>query len=624
MSKTNSRFSVLHILDILYLFLIAISFYSLILSRTGEAKTVWQVLHPAFMPTLFVTTVVLLAIMFSSQKTPHKLLFVIIYSILVHSLFSIIFPAGDLSGQQIVLGRTRRVFDNTILHGLSGWPNRTIQIFIVETLSGENLQAALSTIFARMLSIDILYVHLFFVPVLWGVFVPVGSFLLTRAIGGNGKASVLASLLISASPFSTYFGAISVPNSLGFIFFLFSLYFIVKYLSSQSSKTLCLVLVFSFFSFFAHFFTGIMSISLLVLAVTLKTSETEKAQLALTSKILIAVAFVVCLGLLPMAFVYLRFFGSPTNAAFTLDKLTESPLGELVGLFFIGELIYGFDVQTIIFMIAGPTLAFLYMAYLFFKSRRSPNARLRLEVSFLFLAFLVILIEYRILKIFMEGLPLNEERLWVIRDMIAAPFAALAIVEIVSALEALKKASSIAGHIPRLKMAFRGNGLRALSLACALTIFVPVVLSGWVTFSLWAAYPQVAPLQTTWYELDAVRYVEDSTSEKYVVIGDIWTIYAGEVIVGINNPNAYYFGEYSKLGHDLFVNMTENPSPEWMLSAMNYTDTNVAYFIITEPRLGTQEFNTILSKASQNRLQIYGPSDGFGNRKLYIFKHEKP
>ena len=621
-----SRRSLLRISEFLYLPFLALSFYALLLSRTDEAQTIWQVLHPAFLPVLFITTFILFTNIFSSEKTECKLLFVILYSILIHSFFSVIFPAGDLSGQQMVLGRTRRVFDNTILHGLSGWPNRSVGIFIEEALKGTNLQAALSTIIARMLSIDILYVHLSLVPVLWGTFVPLGSFLLTRTISGNERASVLASLLISAFPFSTYFGAISVPNSLGFIFFLFSLYFMVKYLSSQDSKTQYLMLIFSFFSFLAHFLTGFMSLSFLLLAIVFKTykSEKEEAKTTWTSKTLLAVTFLVCLSILPMAFIYLRFFGSASYGVFTLDKLSELPLDKLVGLFFIGELIYGFDLQTIILMIAGPTLAFLFMIYLLLRSRRNPHATLHPETLFLILAFLVTLIDYRILKLFMEGLPLNEERLWVFRDMIAAPFVALAISILISKLEAFKVVKPATSIALSSKVASKSNRLRALSSALAMTILISAVLAGWVTFSLEAAYPQVAPLQTTSYELEAVIYIKDNTSEKYVVIGDIWTIYAGEVIVGINNPSAYYFGEYSKLGHDLFANMTENPSPEWLLSAMNYTDTNVAYFIISEPRLGTQEFNTILSKALQNSLQIYGPSEGFGNRKLYVFKHEKP
>jgi hypothetical protein len=53
------------------------------------------------------------------------------------------------------------------------------------------------------------------------------------------------------------------------------------------------------------------------------------------------------------------------------------------------------------------------------------------------------------------------------------------------------------------------------------------------------------------------------------------------------------------------------------------TDTTVAYFIITEPRLTTEKFNNIISQALENGLQLYGPPEGFGNGKLYIFYHQK-
>ena len=69
--------------------------------------------------------------------------------------------------------------------------------------------------------------------------------------------------------------------------------------------------------------------------------------------------------------------------------------------------------------------------------------------------------------------------------------------------------------------------------------------------------------------------------------------------------------------------MKREPSAQWMILAMNYTDTNVVYFIVTEPRLTTEKFNNIISKALQNGLQLYGPPEGFGNEKLYIFRLTK-
>ncbi len=115
------------------------------------------------------------------------------------------------------------------------------------------------------------------------------------------------------------------------------------------------------------------------------------------------------------------------------------------------------------------------------------------------------------------------------------------------------------------------------------------------------------------------------------MIGDIWTVYAGEMIVGIKNPRAYYFGENDPQRRNLFTRMQREPSPQVMIEAMNQTgtDTTVAYFIVTEARLdidparANEKFNSTISKALQNELQVFGPSNGFGNGKLYIFRYEE-
>lgn len=625
MALSNQGFArLLRFSEILYLSLIAFSFYLLIASRTVEARTVWQALNPAFIPTLFVTTFLLITILFTSEKTSYKLLSIIVHSILIHSFFSIVFPAGDLSGQQLVLGRTRLVFDNTILHGLSGWPTTTVGVLIVETFKGTNLQAALSTVFARMLGVDIFYVHLFLVPILWGTFVPIASFLVTKTIGGSEKASVLSSLLVSAFPYAVYFGAISVPNSLGFIFFFYSLYFMLKYLSSSDSKNAYLMLGFTLFSFLAHYLTGIVSFSLFLLAIAFKSFRNEKNPAAKDAKILLLVSFFVCVSLLPLSFIYLRLFGTSSNPAFTLDKLNELPLQEVTGLFLLGELVYGFNLSTILLIIIGPSIAFLWMAYLLYRLKRNPSAQFREPIFFLFTAFLIILIDYRILKLFMTGLPLNEERLWVFRDLIAAPFVALAIYAVISSLETFLKAKSFPTRIAaNVKMLSKVNFSRGSSLLFTLNILTPMLLGGWITFSLSAAYPQVAPLQTTWYELEAVKYIEANTHEKYVVIGDVWTIYAGEVIVGINNPKAYYFGENDITGYSLFANMKKDPSSQWMLLAMNYTGTTVAYFIITEPRLGSTQFNNTVTLARQNEQLTEISIPDVSSEKLSVFSYKK-
>jgi hypothetical protein len=611
----------LRISEILYLSLVALSYYLLLSSRTGEARTIWEFLHPAFIPILLIATCLLVAILFSSEKTVVKLLFTIVVSVLLHSFFSIIFPAGDTSGQQMALGRIRLVFDSVTALGSNPYA-RTVQELIYELFRGIHFQAATSVIFARMLSLDIFWVHLNFIPVLWGVFVPVASFLITRTLGGNNRISVLSSLLVSVFPYPTYFGAISVPNSLGFIFFLFSLYFILRNLESDDSKTTFLMLAFSFLAFLSHYLTGIMSASLILLALAFKSYAKEEKTPSAAAKSLLAIAFIVSAALLPLSLIYLRLFDPTFNAAFTLNTVQELPLSEIIGLFTLGQLVYGFDLKTVFLIIIGSAIGFLWMIYQLYRLKRTPTTKYRLHVYFLFAAFLVVLIDYRILKLFMSRLPLNEERLWVFRDFIAAPFASLAIYSIALRIKASLKAKSPQKiTVANLKTLSKLNALRMMALLLTINAIIPFALGGWITFSLQAAYPNFAPLQTTWYELEAVKYIDKNTKQKYVVIGDIWTTYAGEMIVGINNPRAYYFAEFSKTRNDLFANMSRQPSPQWMLSAMNYTDTTIAYFIISEPRLGTEEYNNVISRVSQNeQLTLAGV---FGGGKLYIFSYKK-
>jgi hypothetical protein len=618
-TANESRALWLRLAELLYLLTMVLSVYFLLLSRTGEAHTIWEVLHPTLLPALFVATSLLVAIAFSSEKTAYKIILIMLHSILFHFFFSIIFPVGDLSGQQMVLGRIRRLQDDSLIHG---WPPAPLGSFSSEIFSrfgGINFQGALTVVLGQMLSLDLLPVHLFLVPFLWGVFTPVAVYLATFAISRDEKVSVLASLLLSAFPYATYFGAISVPNSLGFIFFFFAICFMLKYLSSDDSKTLALLLLFIFFAFFAHYLAGIISISLFLLAVTFKAYRNYEGPRSV-AKVSLIFTFIVAASVLPFSLWYLKFFRPITQTGFTSSRLFELSSQQIIGLLTIGELVYTLDYMTIFLVLVGPAIAFLFMIYILFSKRKNPHTMQRTEIHFLVAAFFLVMVDYRILKLFMEGLPFNEERLWVFRDFLASPFVALAFYTVLTKLSSLIKSKlSETFRLSSVKSLARQGSFGILALLLASNLLVPVLIGGWATYSLNAAYPQLSVLQTTWYELEAVRSIDETTSQKYVVIGDLWTIYAGERIVGINNPRAYYFAEFDKTGIDLFTAMKQDPSPEWMQQAMNITNTSIAYFIITQPRVPLDEFTVTVTKAIQMGFRWRVLGEG----KLYIFIYEK-
>jgi hypothetical protein len=603
---------------ITYLFLTGLVFLLLYISRKGEVYTVWGVIHPFFLPALLSSTFLLLAIIFSAEKTQYKLLFVIFHSILVRSLIIIIFPAGNLGVQQGILGKTRLVFDNIISNGIGGSvPNILLKLYYL--FKGDNFQTAFSVLFARMLSVDVYWTHLPLVPLLWGIFTPLIAFMLSKTLGLHENISVLCSLIVSLFPTSIIWSYASIPNGLSYLYFFAFIYFLIKYLQSNKAKDLALVLTFLITSTLSHYLAGTVALSLLILAYSVKNYINEKEKSPIAAKLSLIVSFIFCASILPFALVYRRLFFPPANTFFSLNRFRGTPLTEMILPLLLGSY---FDfisrnaiITTLIFGIA-PLLGLIGMIYILrFKSHKTSSKQ-HLSVLFLFLAFLLIIANDRTTKFFMIRVPFVEvDRLWVFRDLIATPFTALLIGKGFSfTLKKFIKRSSFAFSRPKI----------ATNIGSLLTYFLAlVILSGWVTHSVYYAYPHYGPMQTTIYEIEAVKYIDQTTNERYIVIGDQWILLAGQMLVGIKNPQAFYFSYVDPRGISFFIQAKRNPSNETLIEAMKINNATIAYFIIEKPRLGTETYNDIINKAQQNNLLTYKTFFYQEEEKIRVFYYKK-
>ncbi|KPV63438.1 MAG: hypothetical protein AOA66_0914 [Candidatus Bathyarchaeota archaeon BA2] len=619
---------------ILYLFFTVLLFFLLLISRSEEPYTVWQHMHPLFMPLFFATTALLVAIIFSSEKVEYKILFIIVHSILSHSFFVIVFPAGKISFQQSVLGVTRRIFDNTAPHGFGGTVEN-ILTRIYNWFGSGNFQSVYSVTFARMFGIDVFWSHLLLLPMLWGIFIPTITFMITKTLGGDEKISALASLLSLAFPLLISWGAISVPNSLGFIFFLGSLYFFLKYLTSPESMYTRLMLIFTFASFVSHFLTGLISFSFLLIAYSLREYEREKREAPSFAKLFLPMVFILSTSLLPFALVCQR-FSVHLYTYFSMDKIHGYTITELIGRFLLGDYL-GYSLPVMLIHIIGPLIAFIWVIYKLYTTRNQEHSNnTRIYIVFLFLGLLMLWIDYHILNLFMVGVPFREERLWMFRDLLSVPLVALAIKELLAfSRRTISKITSFKLHLlvpitsfRNVKIFLKAITYSALGLLFMMNILMPVVLAGWITLSVNYAYPHISLgiVQTTSYELEAVKYIEKTTNKSYIVICDRWISYAGQMMTGTYNLRAYYFPERNPVGVALFNKIKNNPSPEVMIEAMNYTDAKVTYFIISKLRLGEDEYKRIIKQAEDNNLETY-PGGVFyypeGDEKLRIFYYEE-
>jgi len=619
----------LYVVRLVYLLMGFFSFYLLFASKTEEVSSVWQFLNPLFMPTFFATTLILLLAIFSRDKLEYKLLFIILHSILIHTFFVIAFPAGDLSYQARILADTRSIFDNTVLHGWPPVPAENILSQIWYWFRGANFQSALSIIFARAFYVDVLWSHLLLVPFLWGLFIPVATFMVTHTLCKSERTALLSSLLIASFPLSVYYGALSVPISLGYIFFFFALVFALKYLSTDESRNALFAIAFTIISFLGHFLTGIMSFSLLLLATVVRKYQGRKIELPISKKTLLVIVFVFCLSLLPLALVYQKLFHR-YGTAFSLYRFYKWSLDEVVSLLVFGEYA-NFWIYAAIIHVIGPTLGFLGLLYCW-RSRDKQKFRTnRYLYLFFLLGFLVVLIDYRILKLFMVRVPFSEERLWVFRDFLAVPFLAILADSILTRLRSrasghLRMILFRPWHFPSLNPNLNWKSLvvSALGLiSIASYILGLLALPALTTASLYYAYPHYGPLQITSYELDAVKHIDENTPERYVVISDQWMVFAGQMIVGAYNPRAYYFNPYDPKGVAFFLEMKRNPRPEPMIEAMSINNATVAYFIIEKPRLGAEQYSRLVFFAEQNGLQTFKIFYYQEEEKLTVFRYEK-
>lgn len=604
------------IVRFVYLLMLGISFCLLFMSRSGEVYTVWEVLHPMFMPLFFVLTFLLLVLILSSEEVEYKLLFVIVHSVLSHTLFVIVFPAGRIGAPQMELGRTRLIFDNVMGVGQHR-PDANIlaQIYLQNR---KVLQPVLSVTFAHMFGVDVYHSHLLLVPLLWGIFIPVVAFLITRELGESENVSALSGLLVSAFPATIFWGAESLPNSLGYMFFFCSLYFSVKYLSSKRFSAFSLAVMFSFISFLSHFLTGVMSFSLLLLAIAFKKHESEKGKSPITAKSFLLLSFVFCASLLPFTLVYHRLF-YPIYTDFSLEKLHGLSATEMILLFVFGKYV-NLDIVSVLIRGIGLFLGVVGVIYAFGIHFRQGSKRSgHLGALFLFLGLLMLLVDYRALKLFMTNIPFAEERLWLFRDFISVPFIAI----LIGGVLALSR--KLISNIPKKNGPPSSTTFSTdiTSKFSAAYVIILISLSGLVTASVYYAYPHWGPLQTASYELEATKHIAETTNETYIVICDLWMIYAGQMFVGITNPRAYYFSTFDSRGVTLFIKMRNNPSNETMIEAMKTNNSTTAYFIIGKRRLGTEEYNHTVEKARQNGLLTYKTFFYEEEEKLRIFYYKK-
>ena len=568
-----------------YIISLGTSFYTLILGRTTEGgNSVWVTIPSLFLPVFFLSSLFLaLILFFTPLRTDLKLVLIAVYSFSVHSLFLLVWYPGRYGDPWIHLGEARYIDKTGMMYAYAG----LVQRFRLLDLVAAKAHYALIVFLRRLFFVDIYWVQVNFIPLIWSILVPVFSYKITDLLVTKAKTTTLPIVAaVVTGLFSTlvYWGAITVPNSLGFLFFFFSVLLTLRWIHVGRTRLWFLSALAFLAAFFVHPQPGVFSLMFIVLATAIQKS----------SHVLVKVAsYPLAFSLFPLA-LWLR------EATFSLEGLVNIDNFVSFQANFASVLI-GFGLLGLIWG-------------LWHKKLSRKNAIL------VFILYVTVVSEFYLTMYGMENLPFGPGRIMAMADFLLVPFVAMGLLGIVGALKEV-----FSGLKPSFSKRFNiGLDVRSVGL-----FMVCLFLSSQALVALRAAYPidEIVKIQPRLYELEAIYYIDSTTppDKRFVTlchpqIASLAIGFLGPEFSYQAEPSHGTFGgpEWDWPITQMYREMCRKPSFEIMEEAMRSAFADVCYFVVSQRN--PEGFETVLSKM----YSLLDPDMVFGNGELYVYKYPVP
>jgi len=579
------------LLVILFLLSAAVAFLLLWLGRTGEGgASVWLTVPNLFIPLfLYVSVLLTIILVFSHLNNALKLGLVCIFSFLAHSLFLLVWYPGRFGDPWLHLGSARYIARTGVPYAYS-W---MVQQFLVLDLM-LNVQEALTVFFGRMFLVDVYWSHVVLVPLLWSVLVPLIAYKIAEMLTVNKSKifPVLAAVASLLFPSMILWGAVSVPNSLGFVFFFVAVLFLLLWISRGDKQMWAMSFLAGAVAFLAHPQAGFFAFYLLLWGTVIK--KTSRKLWVFASYVLLFVAYPLALSGVRGSFL--------VSGLFVLENFSS----------------FQSEISTVL-------LAFGIVGLVFGVRSRRVDVKIALM---LFVFYLTVLAEYYLTGFGMAGLPYSAERILTLADFLLVPFVALGFMTIAVTVGkgfALKSRVASSVGMPFKKFKFNVSG-RFVGL-----LLVCLFLSLQITVTLYQAYPrsEIVTVQPAAYEVEAIQFIDSNSPGRYVVLGhpafaslavgflglDYGWAGGERGLFGMPQSQAYQGGWYPTV--QLYFEMTKNPSVGLLEQAMDFANATLSYFVLSvrEPK-----FNDALRRT----LEILPPIRVFGDEELYVFAYPLP
>ena len=586
--RRRLHFDFLYVLWGAYLVLLVVCFYLLFSVRSGWVKgPIWGIIPPVFLQVYFVATAVLVGIVLLGEKVYGKLLLIVLHSVFSLSfIFVVSYPGIIFYDPWYDFGRATAVLSAFRVAASQSFSIRALNSF----LRGYT-EHVLVAGFASTLCIEMYWSYLLFMPLLWGIFVPLSTYKITRMIGGDKRASLFAGFLSLVSLYFLAWGKLTEASSLSILFFFLLVYLLLRFLSSGGIKIFLLIVAVFLAMGAAHFLAFIVGGPVVLIVLALKTYERTRLKSSIMGYLSLTFSFLISVLVVPSA-VILRGVLLPMlgTSAYSVEKLLDSGIWALV-FGFSGEQ----PVQEALLYDILPLLGLIGLVYALQRKEKYD----RTLCQFLFLVFGLTLIDYRILEYAVVGGIFSAGRLKVFSEIVALPFVALVVA---SATMTLFSGASKRKLIPKSKDILVG-------------ILFCLSLSAWTTAAVYKTYEDYTKgLLPTALEVEAIKYVDEHTNSGYVVLAPHPIAVMSWGYLGIPNLEK----QYVSLGK---VGIPADPSTRVMSDSLKSIGADIGYFMVSSSR--TSDFNKIVAEASK----IFGLfkllSDENGE-EIHVFHYKIP
>lgn len=311
----------------------------------------WQIINQYYIVSFFFLTLVLFFICLSRHKVKLIVFFLILHSLLLHIYLpaSHKLPWGGDVWRHIAIENKLMSGEEylPVLFGPEAKWREVANIDLPEALLipnkyfyGQLWGSSILTSF--VLGLDIVFVNIWLMPILWGVMIPIIMFRLGRLLYGSWRSGLLLALFVSAFyPFQAL-GGLTLPVSLGYLTMFFVLMLWLQYLRDGKSAQRNIVFLFAFLMMFGYTLNFVLvwliiGISLLI-QYNLKQSTTAKN--FFRNNFFRLGSSTIIIGVLLLFFPILEYLLHSSyfsSSVFTVSKLTQI-LGQFSGWYFVSAI----------------------------------------------------------------------------------------------------------------------------------------------------------------------------------------------------------------------------------------------------------------------------------------------